>query len=457
MLPRHDVPRDPALYSDGALVRRFAIARGRPLIPWQAHAADVIGQRIPDPDLPGGWRYRYPVAVIAVPRQCGKTSLAFDIALGRGLHEPDYRAAYTAQTGTVVTDRFGEQRLEIASSRLAPFMALRASAGTERISILPRSSYVKAFPPKDGALRGSALDLVVVDEAQEHEAGLGDALDATIIPTFTTRPRRQLLLFATAGTDSSGYLRRYRDLGLAGEIALLEYGALPGEDPLSPAIWSARHPGLGTLTDLGALEIALRTLGPDAFRREYLNLWTSGAVRLISSELWSAAQDPALSRPRRITLGVDASPDRERAAVAGSWLDDAGRVCLAVLWSGRADHLRTAADRISSELSAPVAFDHYSAGPTAHRATSWHSISARDLASASALILQSANTQTLRVAPDEELTAAIMGAAIRDVGSGGGFTFTRRASSRVNLTPLMAAVIATAGRLGAPAEPLLLA
>jgi phage terminase large subunit-like protein len=450
--PRHDVP-DLGLQSDGIDVARFARARGRPLISWQQYAAERIGQyRVID----GARRYAYPVALILVPRQCGKTSLAFDLALGRGLWQQDYRAAYTAQTGTVVSDRMGEQRAELAASVLAPYMLLRASAGTERITNLRTRSYVKAFPPKDGALRGSALDLVLADEAQEHDSALGDALDGTITPTFTTRPRRQLILLGTAGTDQSGYLRRYRDLALAGEpgIALLEFGAGADEDPMDPDVWTRSHPGIGTLTDQDALSTALMTLGPASFAREYLNVWTAGRSWIIDPETLESAWIEPSRPPGRLMLGIDSSPDRDRAAVAAAWRGQDGILTGAILWSGAASGLRTAASRLSAELSAPVSFDHYSAGPAAH-GTTWNPIMARDLSAASALILESARESRLRLIRDQELADAILGASTRSVGSGAGFTFTWRSGpGSVNLCPLMALTIATAGLL-TQREPLL--
>ena len=133
---------------------------------------------------------------------------------------------------------------ELAGGPLANRVRLRRSAGTERIT-LPGRSYLKAFPPKAGALRSNALDLVIVDEAQEHGVLLGAQLDLTISPVFSTWPRRQLVLVATAGTDSSDYLLRYLENArktLPG-YCVVEFGIHDGEDVDDETLWPLRHPG----------------------------------------------------------------------------------------------------------------------------------------------------------------------------------------------------------------------
>src|SRR5262245_18052650 len=254
--PRLATPRGTAP-TDGQVGAFLAGLHGRTWMPWQRYVADVIGERTPT------GRYAYPLVVVTVPRQTGKTTWAFDLALGRCLTLPDYRCGYTAQTGHVTTERFSDRFLELADGPLTARARLRRSAGTERIT-MPARSHMKAFPPKPGALRSSAMDLVIVDEAQEHGTVLGEQLDLTILPTFTTRPRRQLILVGTAGTDSSDYLRRY--LAAARDrvpgYAVFEWGATTADDPDDEAVWARVHPGLGGLTDLDALRQARSAMGP---------------------------------------------------------------------------------------------------------------------------------------------------------------------------------------------------
>jgi hypothetical protein len=134
-------PRDPSRPTAGAFV---AYLHGRPWTPYQRAIADLIGERTPT------GRYAYPVCVIQLPRQVGKTAFAFDLALGRCLEHRDYQVAYTSQTGHATTERFNERMTELATTALAGRVRSRRSAGTERIT-LGAGSYLKAFPPKDGA------------------------------------------------------------------------------------------------------------------------------------------------------------------------------------------------------------------------------------------------------------------------------------------------------------------
>jgi len=319
--PRLATPRDPSAPTDGHAGAFVAHLHRRPWAPHQRLAADVLGELEPD------GRYRYPLGVVLLPRQTGKTTFVTDLALGRCLLYRDYRCAYAAQTGHVTTERMQERMVELGDGPLGTRVRLRRSAGTERVT-LPGRSYLKAFPPKPGALRSNALDLVLVDEAQEHGAVLGEQLDLTILPTFTTRPRRQLILVGTAGTDLSDYLRRYlaaaRDR-LPG-YAVIEYGAKDTDDLEDEATWVLRHPGLGVgLTDLDALRTARAAMGPAGFAREFLNVWTRTGVRVIDPADWTACQTSTERPPGPVAFGLEVAGDRSRAAIAvaqaGGWCE----------------------------------------------------------------------------------------------------------------------------------------
>ena len=331
-------------------------------MPWQRAAADVVGEQ----DAAG--RYVYPTAVILVPRQCGKTTFAFDLALGRGLRRPDYRAAYAAQTGHVTTERFTERIDQIERTPMRQYTRTRRSQGTERI-VLPRGSYLKAFPPKSGALRSNALDLVIVDEAQEHDEELGRELDATIVPVFNTRPARQLILIGTAGTARSKYLRRYLDEARAGTpgYCLIEYGFPDTADPADEAVWEYWHPGLTSgLTDVDTLRDARTNLGNDAaFMREYGNVWSVGAdLSPFDAAAWSRARvDPFGLEAGAVALAFDVAFDRSESAIAAACYLPDGREHVRVLEvRPGAAWLAGRVEEIARQLRADVVCDEY--GPS---------------------------------------------------------------------------------------------
>ena len=93
----------------------------------------------------------------------------------------------------------------------------RSSDGTERITARRNGSYLRAFPPIPGRLRSNALDMPIVDEAQEHDDDrVGVKLDADIQPTMSTRPRGQWIVAGTAGDAASTYWHRHYQLAAAG-------------------------------------------------------------------------------------------------------------------------------------------------------------------------------------------------------------------------------------------------
>lgn len=323
MLPRLATPRSLERPTEGDVGAFIGHLHGRPHLPWQRDTFDLIGE------LDAFGRLVYDTVVVTVPRQCGKTAGIMDDTTGRMMSHRDYRVAYAAQTGHVTTERFAERFTELEGGPLVDRVKLRRSQGTERITWKSTRSYVKAFPPKDGALRSSALDRVIVDEAQEHSEALGYALDTTIIPTFSTRSvrgpiGRQLVLIGTAGTDASQYLWRYLEqareaarAGIRHGIAVVEYGAYDGEDTDDEAVWIARHPGLaGGLTDLGELRAARRSLGRAGFAREYMNVWSRTSTTVIPPEKWRDVQTSAAMRDGRVTIAVHVAQDRSSASIA---------------------------------------------------------------------------------------------------------------------------------------------
>jgi hypothetical protein len=161
---------------------------------------------------------------------------------------------------------------------------------------------------------------VILDEAQEHSPTLGAALDATVVPTFTTRPHPQLIVAGTAG--SPGWWADYYAAAAAGRHTLFEVGTWPDEaDPADETVWQTHHPGLRAgLTTLDTLRQALAILGPDQFAREYGNRWdaarrTAGAFPIDAWDALPATPAPADDGTR--VYALDITPTRDTASVVG--------------------------------------------------------------------------------------------------------------------------------------------
>jgi hypothetical protein len=460
VLPRLATPRSDAPTSD--LGRFVAHVHGRPWLPWQTLTGAVLGETTAD------GRMKYPIGVVMVPRQCGKTTWVFDDVLGRCIEYPDYHAAYTAQTGAMASERFGERASQLASTPLAAYVKVRRSAGSERMTVQPQQpgvggSYLKAFPPRDGALRGSALDQVIIDEAQEIEELLGVALDQTILPTFTTRPRRQLILIGTAGNEESAYLARYLALARGGAegVAVIEYGATEDDDPLDPAVWWRVHPGLAAgLTDEAALRSALQVMGAENFAREYLNVWADSGRRLVPLKMWNRCRRvKATPRPGVAPVfGVDVAFDRSASAIVACWPDRDGLPVIEIVeyapgvdWaSARLDELRRThrPPLIVADSQGPVV----TVVDAARRlGVPIKSVTPTELATACQSTFDAIESATIGHRSEQPLNSAVQGAGKRPIGDGG-WAWGRRTST-VEISSLVAGSLAYWANQRRPARP----
>lgn len=423
----------------------MALLQGRPWLPYQRYIAEVAGELMPD------GTYAYPVVVLTMPRQSAKTTTAYDVALGRGRAYRDYRCRYSTHKGTITSDRFVDWFLELERHpTLVPQMKLRRSRGTEAVGWVRTGSYFQAFPASDGALRSAALDLVIVDEGQEHDDVLGAALKKMITATFTTRPRRQLWVIFSAGTDASTYAAEYLARGIAGApgVAVFDYGCPDGVDPLDRELWHTWHPGLAYgLTSLQALDMALGE-GAAAFVREYGNIWTrTAAGPVIDPEAWARVQTTTDMPMGRLCLGVDVAADRSHAAIA---LAGPGRH-VELVDVVPVDQATTYTRDLADRLRLPVAIDSH--GPVAtvldELRRAWPNqpdrllvMGAGDVAVAAAGFLDDVDTGRLRAWSHPDLDAAVAAAVKRPLGDG--FAWSRR-NSAASIAPLVAVCAARWG------------
>ena len=463
---------DPSAPSDGRWAWRAAhlVARdvaGLPaMLTWARLAADVAGEIDPTTG-----RYTYRTVLVTVPRQSAKSTTIWDVIIGRMLAYPGFTAAYAYQAGKNASEAFQRQFRRVERGPLAPHVRTYRRGGDEKL-FLPghQHSQVRAFPPRDGALRSVAEDLVVIDEAQEHSADLGNRIDQTIRPVGSTRRRFQQWLVGTAphadlaaGYFASHYAAARR--GAAG-YCLIDYGADDGEDPADPAVWHRRHPGLAAgLTTPEWLAGELEHLGVEAFAREYMNVWpTVGAERLIPPDLWAASADPDQAYPTpgpHVVLGVDVGGRGSDTAIVAAWTDPDGRVRLELVdvRPGQ-DWAPAQLDRISrSWRVGAVILDTY--GPAvglaetlrqAYPAVPLVETGTRDYLAACSRLLSAVTSDRIRYRPAPALDAAARDAAPVDVGDAG-WRWSRRRSAGP-ITALVAATLAHHGALRpTPAAP----
>lgn len=335
--PRHHTPRNPDRPTLGHGPAAIARAKGRPQMPWQRDASDVLLELDPETGLP--W---YGIGVISTQRQSGKTTTEGDIADHRCLMIPRARVWFTMQSGkdaaAWMRDEhfpalagargvFGEQGTAACKYRLSK------RAGAEGVEWPSTGSTFRAFAPTRDGLHSKQGDLVIVDEAWSFNAERGAELKQAIRPTMATRKGSQLLIVSTRGDASSAYLDEYVALALSGledlssRVALIDYGLRPEDDPEDLDVVASRHPAYGYTIDRRTLEDARADFGSDTagWARAYGNVGTVTREAVWPAAVWTENGIPRpLEIPGRVGLAFDVTPSGDEAAVVAAWRDEDG-------------------------------------------------------------------------------------------------------------------------------------
>lgn len=342
--PRFATPATPGRPNDGARAEALAVALQRPFMPWQAYVARVATERLPDPvrcgACAGVWSdrchvcpYAYPIVVVSVPRQSGKTLLLTVLLVLRCIREDHHGAFYTAQTGKDARARWQDMVKLVTSSPLRATVRVRRSQGSERLEF-PNGSLLQVFAPTADSLHGYTPDTVALDEAFAHDERMGDELMGAIEPAQQTLPHRQLWVVSTRGDVDSVFLDGWLEKGLAGAsgVALFDWGAADHHDPRDPAHVLDYHPAVGLPGGLGtgvSVEtIVASKLSEPAYERAYANRPTQGGdVKRIGARAWSdlgSELEPPGDTP--LVLTYDVAHDRTAATIGATWTDSTGKL-----------------------------------------------------------------------------------------------------------------------------------
>lgn len=417
--PRHA----PAVVGSSTGQRIAAVSStifGRPMMPWQRVCANVIGAHNNDGSP------TWPIVVITVQRQAGKTALLKAVITDRCLFgSPSARVWYTAQNGKYARDMWGEtvRELSVASSPLAGYVSARWSQGAE-IATFPDGSSFSPFAPTRDALHGKQSDLAVIDEAWRHDAVRGAELMQAINPTMATRPAAQLVIVSTAGTADSAYLRGWVERGRAGApgIGYLEWGIGDTGDPTDLDAVIAAHPAVGYTITAEYLRAQADQNPPSDYARAFGNAWTRTAAYAIPPAQWaSAAADVTVDRTAPFILAADVAIDRSRAAIvaAGDGVievvtSEPGHDWLVPRLLHLADRYRPAGIVIDRAGPAGPAAD-----AIALSGIDLLPLTSMDISIATGTILDAIAAGTLRYRPHPALDDAVANAALRTTGDGG--------------------------------------
>lgn len=282
-------------------------------MPWQEWAADVIGE-VDDQGLP-----RWPMVIISVPRQSGKTTLMLAACIHRMMTGKRKRVWSTAQTGQKARKKWLEavEVIESDDFPLRPLFRARKSQGAEQLAFLKGGSTFSPHPPTEDSLHGEQSDLNFVDEGWVFDDAEAQALMQAIVPTQATRPGAQTVIVSTMGSAASTWFHGLVDQAKQPNsgIALLEWGIDPGDDPTDLERVAACHPAYGHTISMDSLVQASLQLAPSEFARAYGNLRTGARERFIPLPAWeqAASLDPI---PADAPVAFGAAVDFERTETA---------------------------------------------------------------------------------------------------------------------------------------------
>lgn len=321
--PRYATQPNPTASHELAAVELMAKRLRTPLLEWQAQVARVATER--HPTIPGAWRY--PIVVVTVPRQSGKTTLMRAVMAQRAFTRPRLTAFYTAQTGKDARERWMDL-VQTAEDYFPTAVEIKRGAGAESFTWAHSKGAIRVFAPTAKALHGYTPALVMLDEIFAHDEITGNALMGAIIPAQQTLPDRQLWLVSTAGTTESVFLREWVDKGRAAVgdpssgIAYFEWSMPDDLDPYQFDAFQNFHPAWGKLLTRPALEDAAASMSRAEFERAYCNRWTIAANPLIPLEVFNQSANPNQTPPTdpyNVAFAFDVELDRSSAAIWAAW------------------------------------------------------------------------------------------------------------------------------------------
>lgn len=224
----------------------------------------------------------------------------------------------------------GEEGIEL-------FGTARGGGGTgPRLKFMARGS---------GSGRGFSGDTIYFDEAYN----LASQDISAMLPTMSSKPNPQLWYSSSAGWEISTALADVRNRAIAadpedGKLAYLEWSVDENNyDPLDRQGWAAANPALGIKRSNGTgltedyIVGEQRAMDPIAFARERLGVgnWpvTADSWSVIPQKVWAELVSAAKIKDP-VVFSVDVTPDRSRASIGVSGLNDDGHPAVELIAHG---------------------------------------------------------------------------------------------------------------------------
>jgi hypothetical protein len=344
----------------GPAVARVARSLGTPLMPWQRYVADVGGE------VDDRGRFVYPLCIVTVPRQSGKTTLMLAQSVQRCLMGERRRTWHTAQTGQAARKKWRELADTVSASPLGELLAgpPRQAAGNEAL-VFVGGSELRPHPPTRDGLHGEQGDHNDIDEAWAYDELQGADVMQAIRPTHATRPGAQTWVWSTRGDRSSTWFHALIEQGYAGlpGVALFDFGIPDDADPTDIDVIERHHPAVGFTIEREFLIAERAGMPPGEYARAYGNRPTGAGERVIPVESWLTAQTTDPLPHGRPAYGLAVAGDGSAGALIAAVLDHRGRPVLEVVetrpgrsWLvDRVAELRDAGQGIAVDRRGPAA------------------------------------------------------------------------------------------------------
>lgn len=451
--PRYHTERNRARRSLGPKLGKLSAAMGKPLMPWQQMAADVLLE------LDDDGRFYYNRGVITVPRQSGKTTMTLALGLHRMLTTPEGKVWYTAQTGQAARERFITDLVPSAQPLLGTAVVVKRGAGDTRMMFPAIGSQLRPHPPNDEYLHGEQSDLNLIDEPWALSEVKGAALIQAFLPTQNTRPDPQTVWLSTMGDASSTFWHSIVDQARTGtdpRTAVFDWGLPESADPTDIDAVIDAHPAVGHTIRPKVIRQAAAAMSPSEFARAYANIRTATSRAVFDAEQIKRVltDDHSMAAGCEVAFGVAVSWDRSRAVICAAGTATDGTPVIEVVearpgsgWVAErlrqlAEHHPTAimvdARSPASTIAADPSLDGVITTPDS-----------RAVSAGTAAYLDHVSAGTIRLRWDAELATAFDVLALRVVGDLG--QMIDRKHSAGSVAHIEAGMLALAGLQQSPA------
>jgi len=270
----------------------------------------VTAQRLYEVDAAGDWVHH--LGWVSVSRQSGKSEYLTADACWHSDRLPDELTIHTANT---VTGARGVQqrawpwaeRQGYRVDRLLGESQIHFPNGSRWLTIAMSAAF------------GRSPSRLLIDEAWRASGSGPRSFWDALYPSLGAHDNAQALFFSAANAGEMGLARELRGRE---DVARCEWGALPGEDHMDPAVWRASSP----YWNRGRQRLMAAAAGSPSFAENWLNVWPDEAGAdgglWLDRAGWDSGRLPSVAPTGPVVCALDSTPDGLRFAAVAVWMAD---------------------------------------------------------------------------------------------------------------------------------------